>query len=1215
VARLLEKASWAAACAGLALVYWALGRLALPMAIPPGYATAVWPAAGVGLAVLLVYGRRLWPGVWIGSLLVNLPTTLDRGVAGSVGVAASIGAGAALQALLGATLVRRVADPSDPLETERSIVRFLILAGPVSCVISAAWGVTTLVIAGVVPPATAAFSAFTWWIGDAIGVVIFAPVTLTLIGRPEACWRPRRWTVGLPLLLGALVVATLFVKASAWEQAQMDVAFDRRASAVAQAIQRRLDSDVEILHSVSSFLDVEPDVSRRDFEVLVKPALRHARGVTGIAWLPRVSHGQRPAFEARARPIFEVGPEGPRPAARREVYHPIAYLEPVAGHETLVGYDVGSEPRRRETLGRAEADRIVLATPPIRLFDGERGFLVFDPVFDRATAEGVVVRGFVVAAFRAADLAASALDGLDRNGLAVALEDPEAGIERSIYGEPAAVDARAYEAVIRVAGRNWIVRVAPTPSAALDRSWQAWVVLAAGLLFVALIGTLQLVLTGRAHALAQAEARYRDLYERSPDMYASVSASGVIFDFNETLATVLGRSKAELLGRPVIDLYDPSCVEGARAAFSAFAEGRKVDDVELVLRSGAGPIDVLLSMSAVYDAGGVIVRGRSVWRNITARKQAERDRAFLFELGEHVQSIDAPELLVERSTAAVAAYLGPCQCSFSEAGPSAPSSEDRLGVSLVREGHRVGSLSVTSEGPRSWSNRELFLLESALERMWARLENIRIRKALEASEEKYRSIVETTREGVWQVDADARTTFVNRRMAAMLGYSVEDLLTRPIDDFLDPEGRAIAGERIARAIGGVVESFDFKLTRTDGSEIWTLVAASPVLDPSGKTVGAQAVFVDITERKRAEADRERLVVELERLSETLEVRVDERTQALQKAHEEIDRSEQNLRAVIERAPIGILVHRLGPIAYVNPALVSALGYQRASELIGRSVVDLVHADDRSLLLGSMARRSGSGASIEARLIRADGTTVRMEAGGILVPFDDEPAMLLTLRDVTAERAAEAALRASLAEKEVLLREVHHRVKNNLQVIASLLSLQSQRSGDAARPVLQESWARVHSIALVHEKLYGAKDLSHVDFDDYVRSLVESLLHAHGATSRGIRSEITLSGGAIGVDAAIPCGLIINEIVSNALEHAFPDGRSGTIQIKLDRPAARELELLVADDGVGLPEGMDLHRSGSLGLDLIFTFAEQLDAVVEVKRRPGTAFQFRFPGGE
>jgi len=237
--------------------------------------------------------------------------------------------------------------------------------------------------------------------------------------------------------------------------------------------------------------------------------------------------------------------------------------------------------------------------------------------------------------------------------------------------------------------------------------------------------------------------------------------------------------------------------------------------------------------------------------------------------------------------------------------------------------------------------------------------------------------------------------------------------------------------------------------------------------------------------------------------------------------------------------------------------------------------------------------------------------------------DTQRAVLNILDDLGAEKAllqatqgevlrSEQAMRLSLREKEVLLKEIHHRVKNNLQVISSLLNLQARYLTDpAAREIFNESQNRVQSIALVHEKLYQSPDLSHVNFSEYTAALLDNLFDNYNAPGRGISKAIDVGGVRLTIDVAIPCGLIVNELVTNALKHAFPDGREGKVRVVLTEEG-ENLSLAVEDDGVGMPETVDPRNTGSLGLDLVFTFAEQLDARVEVERQGGTTFRFRFP---
>ena len=205
------------------------------------------------------------------------------------------------------------------------------------------------------------------------------------------------------------------------------------------------------------------------------------------------------------------------------------------------------------------------------------------------------------------------------------------------------------------------------------------------------------------------------------------------------------------------------------------------------------------------------------------------------------------------------------------------------------------------------------------------------------------------------------------------------------------------------------------------------------------------------------------------------------------------------------------------------------------------------------------------------------------------------------------------VQSSLREKEVLLQEVHHRVKNNLQVISSLINMQVRRLSDvSSRGALQECQNRVQAIALIHEKLYQSGDYGRVPFSDYARSLAANIFHAAGISPANTKLAIEFETLSLPVDKAIPCGLILNELITNALKHAFPNGRAGTVRVQLRRAGVGELELLVGDDGVGMDSGFNAATSNSLGMQLVQTLVEQLEGQLDILHEAGTTFRIRFP---
>lgn len=251
---------------------------------------------------------------------------------------------------------------------------------------------------------------------------------------------------------------------------------------------------------------------------------------------------------------------------------------------------------------------------------------------------------------------------------------------------------------------------------------------------------------------------------------------------------------------------------------------------------------------------------------------------------------------------------------------------------------------------------------------------------------------------------------------------------------------------------------------------------------------------------------------------------------------------------------------------------------------------------------------------ETTTVRLNGQVNNISVRVNIIPGceDSWSRVVVSIFDLTAHKENERRLLESLREKEVLLSEVHHRVKNNLQIVSSLLSLQAGQLADsAARQVFAETQSRIQAIALVHEKLYQSDSLSAFSFRDYVSELVTALDRAQNGGGRGISLRVDADELELSTDLAITCGLIVNELVTNALKHAFPAGRRGSVVIAVRRGDAHSIALSVADDGVGLPESLDPRRTRSVGLSLVTGLARQLSATLTIKREGGSAFELGF----
>ncbi len=327
--------------------------------------------------------------------------------------------------------------------------------------------------------------------------------------------------------------------------------------------------------------------------------------------------------------------------------------------------------------------------------------------------------------------------------------------------------------------------------------------------------------------------------------------------------------------------------------------------------------------------------------------------------------------------------------------------------------------------------------------------------------------------------------------------------------------------------------------------------------------------------------------------------------------EDRNSEERRLRELIDAMPGGYYRStEEGRFLDANRAFAQMLGYT-VDELLALEDVRVLYVDPDER--DQYDRRAHFPAQPNiVRLRHRDGHEVWVED----FPRDrvDESGRLVCregiCEDITSRKRAEDRLVSSLAEKEVLLREIHHRVKNNLQIVSSLLSLQRNRAPDPkAREALEDSQRRIKAIAMVHEKLYTSANLAEVGFDDYVKEVASELCLFHDCA--GIRVEFDVEPIRLNIDTAIPCGLVFNELLTNALKHGFPVSRRGTIRVTLRKIQADRAELSVGHDGAGTPADFDIKRPRSMGMLLVSSLVSQLGGDLSVEDDDGTRFVVRF----
>jgi PAS domain S-box-containing protein len=331
-------------------------------------------------------------------------------------------------------------------------------------------------------------------------------------------------------------------------------------------------------------------------------------------------------------------------------------------------------------------------------------------------------------------------------------------------------------------------------------------------------------------------------------------------------------------------------------------------------------------------------------------------------------------------------------------------------------------------------------------------------------------------------------------------------------------------------------------------------------------------------------------------------------------------SEQRFRTLIEWTPEGVAVHRDGKFLYLNPAAVKLFGARTAQEIIGKPILDLVHPDFREIVLQRLKRSLEEGVNpptLEEKFQKVDGSIMDVEVTGMLISYEGKPAHQVAMRDITERKRADAALQATLRDKLALLNEVHHRVKNNLQVITSLLRLESSRSAlPDTRSVLQEMQGRIRSMAMLHETLYRSGTFAAVDLGAYLRQLATEAFRSQASSHTAVLLKLELASVQVNMDLATPCGLLVNELISNCFKHAFVDGRGGEIRVELVvlpvlPTGATPCTLSVSDSGVGLPEDWETRRGHSLGLQLVSDLSRQIVATLSVKATPGSKFALHF----
>jgi signal transduction histidine kinase/integral membrane sensor domain MASE1/ActR/RegA family two-component response regulator len=585
-----------------AMGYALLGFLGLLLAIPPGYASPVFPAAGLALALTLVSGYRLLPGIWIGSLGLNIWVAWNHNdlTQDSILIAVLLGMGAMLQAAIGAWLVRRlVQDRWQILMREQEIFTFFLLGGPLSCVISASVAQLTLFLFGAIGAADISWSWWNWWAGDTFGVLVFAPLSLAFLGK-QSYWKTRKAVIAPITLILVVLIVLGFVNTSKLENRQQQAEIQSVGQNIAFLLQERFNAYNETLSALRRLMELNPAMSFRQFDYFTQEILKESQGIAGLSYNYFVRDRDRPLFEQTqsgnvpGKPfrITELDSRGELTVAgKRPEYIVVTYITPLENNRKAVGYDIYSNPIRAEAIDRARHSGRPAATGMINLVQDQHnkaGILVLHPAhrqnFNRNGPEHPPeFIGFVVGALKIPDMVSSAVGNIAAPGIVFQLRD-SAGQPGSqwLFSSTSGIAPNTnldWRTTLMMADRSWELIVFPDADwLNAHRPWQAWALCFAGLLVASMLQMLMLVTTGRtmliqetvdeqtAQLRANSEAlRQAKVAAESANLAKSQFLATMSHEIRTPLNGVLGM--AYLLQRP--DIKDSERLDYARVIMTS----------------------------------------------------------------------------------------------------------------------------------------------------------------------------------------------------------------------------------------------------------------------------------------------------------------------------------------------------------------------------------------------------------------------------------------------------------------------------------------------------------------------------------------------------------------------------------------------------------------------------------------------------------------------
>ncbi len=494
-------------------------------------------------------------------------------------------------------------------------------------------------------------------------------------------------------------------------------------------------------------------------------------------------------------------------------------------------------------------------------------------------------------------------------------------------------------------------------------------------------------------------------------------------------------------------------------------------------------------------------------------------------------------------------------------------------------------------------------------------ERLAYEKTLIESESRFRTLASHAPIGIFLTDENGKAQYVNDKLKQLSHFhSVEKFMENWLER-IHPDDRDRVKRHIDITEKENQQQYEYRVTPINDNQRWVKTQVNLLKDQNGEIIGRVGTIEDITNRIESdqlakEAENEKLRAEFaEETTRRLKKEIDERIAA-----EEELKSAKEFNQYIINSSIDMIIatDSEGMITEFNQA--AANGFRYEADTMFNTPVDPLFDDDADMNI-ILERVFNDGKwSGEVNCRRADGSVFigYLSASILFGPDQQGIGTMGVLRDITELKDAEIELKNNIHQKEILLKEVHHRVKNNLQVISSILNLQTGYIDDEATlDVIKECQDRIKSMAFIHESLYQKEDFAAVNFAEYLQNLCNNLKYSYMSPDRNITVDFDIEEISLSLDSAIPCGLIVNELVSNCFKYAFKNQSTGSIKVSLAKDKNNNKLLVVHDSGQGLPQGLNIETNDSLGLQLVWTLVDQIDGEIKYEFDAGSKFIINF----